>query len=107
MSEFGRLLPSEFIPQLREQTPTIKIDGGFKDYELPDISDLSDDTSSSSWSGSLDSPADPELRARMAELQKEQSLLKEEHKGNLRDLNSKLEAFELQVKFKNDKISEL
>ena len=39
MSEYGRLLPSEFIPQLRESTPSLKLEGGIKDYELPDISD--------------------------------------------------------------------
>ena len=32
MNEYGRLLPSEFIPQLREGTPTIKLEGGIKDY---------------------------------------------------------------------------
>ena len=40
MSEFGKLLPSEFIPQLRESVPTLKVEGGVKDYELPEINDI-------------------------------------------------------------------
>ena len=39
MSEYGRLLPSEFIPQLREVVASIKIEGGAKDYELPEINE--------------------------------------------------------------------
>lgn len=39
MSEYGRLLPSEFIPQLREQVCLLRLEGGMKDYELPDISE--------------------------------------------------------------------
>jgi hypothetical protein len=39
MGEYGRLLPSEFIPQLREQTVTLKLEGGNKDYELPEINE--------------------------------------------------------------------
>lgn len=39
MNEFGKLLPSEFIPQLRELAPSMKIEGGMKDYELPDINE--------------------------------------------------------------------
>ena len=39
MSEYGRLLPSEFIPQLREQAASIRIEGGMKDYELPEINE--------------------------------------------------------------------
>lgn len=39
MNDYGRLLPAEFIPQLREVTPTIRIEGGMKDYELPEITE--------------------------------------------------------------------
>ena len=39
MNEYGRLLPSEFIPQLREQAATMRIEGGIKDYELPEINE--------------------------------------------------------------------
>jgi hypothetical protein len=39
MSEYGRLLPSEFFPNLREQAAVIKLEGGLKDYELPDINE--------------------------------------------------------------------
>lgn len=39
MGEYGRLLPSEFIPQLREQVVSLKIEGGLKDYELPEINE--------------------------------------------------------------------
>lgn len=43
MNEFGKLLPSEFIPQLRETTPIIKLEGGgLKDYELPEINEIED-----------------------------------------------------------------
>jgi hypothetical protein len=37
MNDFGKVLPSEFIPQLRETPPTLKLEGGVKDYELPEI----------------------------------------------------------------------
>ena len=39
MNEFGKVLPSEFIPQLREQVPNIRIEGGEKDFDLPVIED--------------------------------------------------------------------
>ena len=39
MNEYGRLLPSEFFPNLREQTASIKIEGGMKDYDLPEINE--------------------------------------------------------------------
>jgi hypothetical protein len=39
MNEYGRLLPADFIPQLRENTPTLRLEGGMKDYELPEITE--------------------------------------------------------------------
>jgi dGTP triphosphohydrolase len=43
MQDYGRILPSEFIPQLRDPTPVLKLEGTNKDYELPDIDELEDD----------------------------------------------------------------
>ena len=48
MNEFGRILPSDFIPQLRDPTPTLSLEGANKDYELPEIEDLDDDLSTES-----------------------------------------------------------
>lgn len=39
MNEYGRLLPTEFLPQLKEQAPTLKLEGNLKDYELPEVND--------------------------------------------------------------------
>lgn len=41
------------------------------------------------------------------DLLKEQSLLKEEHKSNIKELNTKIEELELQVRLKSEKASEL
>jgi uncharacterized coiled-coil protein SlyX len=41
------------------------------------------------------------------DLIKEQSLLKEEHKSNIRDLNTKVEDLDIQVKYRTEKIAEL
>lgn len=41
------------------------------------------------------------------DLIKEQNLLKEEHKCNVKDLNTKIDELEIQIKFKNDKIADL
>lgn len=69
-----------------------------KDYELPEInedvlgSDLDcfqDDTQASNGK------QDPEIVQKYNEMLKEQHLLKEEHKSNIAQLNTKLEEFEL------------
>lgn len=31
MNEYGKIIPSDFITQLREVVPTIQLDGGLKD----------------------------------------------------------------------------
>lgn len=41
------------------------------------------------------------------DLLKEQDLIKEEHKSNIRELNIKVEELELQLKLKSDKALEL
>lgn len=43
LNETGRLLPSEFLPQLKEVSPILKLDGGQMDYELPEIDDAETD----------------------------------------------------------------
>lgn len=43
MNEFGKILPSDFIPQFRDTTPVVKLEGAGKEYDLPDIEDLEDD----------------------------------------------------------------
>ena len=45
MNDFGKILPSEFVPQLRDTPPSLKFEGCAKDYELPEI-DLEDDLDS-------------------------------------------------------------
>ncbi len=94
MNEYGRLLPSEFMPQLRDQTPQLKLEGGFKDYELPEINE-GPDFFGSEFSSSSGASEDPGLRAKYNELLSEQSLLKEEHKSNIRELTLNVEALEL------------
>lgn len=42
MNEFGKILPSDYIPQLRDPTPILNLEGPNKDYELPDIEDIDD-----------------------------------------------------------------
>ena len=37
LNEYGKLLPSDFIPPLRDKGITMRIEGGLKDYELPEI----------------------------------------------------------------------
>ena len=39
MNEFGKVLPSEFIPQFRDTLMTVKLEGNSKEYELPEIED--------------------------------------------------------------------
>ena len=46
MSEYGRILPSDFLPQLRELTPQVKLEGSCKDYELPELEDDYEDAAS-------------------------------------------------------------
>ena len=107
MNEFGKLLPSEFIPQLRELAPSMKIEGGMKDYELPDINEEIPEYAfgfSPQQSSSNQSSADVK---RYNDLQKECNLLKEEHKSNIKELNTKIEDLELQIRLKSDKNSEL
>jgi len=39
INDIGKILPQDFIPQLREIPPSIRLDGGNKDYDLPEIED--------------------------------------------------------------------
>lgn len=78
----------------------MKIEGGLKDYELPEINeDVPCDLGTPSSSGE-------ELK-KYNEMVKECTLLKEEHKANVKDLNVKIEELELQVRLKSDKAGEL
>ena len=103
MTEYGRLLPSEFVPQLREQVATIKVEGGIKDYELPDINE--ELVGFDYFTGGASE--DPQLLKKFNDLTKEQALLKEEHKSNIKELSTKVEEMELSLKLKADKIAEL
>jgi hypothetical protein len=40
-NEFAKKKPSEFLSQLDEQVPVLKLEGGNNDLELPEIEDLS------------------------------------------------------------------
>jgi hypothetical protein len=82
MGEYGRLLPSEFIPQLKEQVATLKLEGGLKDYELPEINE--EVPGLDLLMGAQSSAADQQ---KYNDLVKECTLLKEEHKSNVKDLN--------------------
>jgi hypothetical protein len=69
-----------------------------KDYELPEINeDLAGsvfDTLLGGVSGE-EATQDPQLLRKYNDLIKEQSLLKEEHKSNIRDLNTKVEDLDI------------
>ena len=99
MSEFGRLLPSEFFPNLREQAAVIRIEGGLKDYELPDINeDLAGSVFDSLLGGTSSNDtghSDPQLLKKYNDLIQEQNLLKEEHKSNIKDLTTKIDDLEI------------
>lgn len=84
MNEYGRLLPAEFIPQLREVSPSIRLEGGMKDYELPEINeDLVSADVEILFNSNPGSKVDPEIVQKYQELMKEQIMLKEEHKSNI------------------------
>jgi len=53
------------------------------------------------------SKRDPEIVRKYNELLKEQTLLKDEHKSNIKGLNDKIGELEIQFKVKTDKINEL
>lgn len=42
MTEYGKILPSEFIPQFRDTMMSIKLEGSGREYELPEIEDAED-----------------------------------------------------------------
>ena len=42
MNEFGKILPSEFIPQFRDTMMNVKLEGSGKEFELPEIEDPED-----------------------------------------------------------------
>ena len=81
-----------------------------KDYELPEINeDLCGsvfDTLLGGVSGE-EATQDPQLLRKYNDLIKEQSLLKEEHKSNIRDLNTKIEDLDIQGKYRTEKIADL
>ena len=81
---------------------SLKLEGGIKDYELPEINeDVPGDL--------LGAPATStvEDQKKYNDLIKEQELIKEEHKSNIKELNTKIEELELQLKLKSDKALEL
>jgi hypothetical protein len=43
LNEYGKVLPSNFIPQLREPTPTLTMEGQSKDFDIPDLDDIEED----------------------------------------------------------------
>ena len=81
-----------------------------KDYELPEINeDLAGSVFDTLLGGASGEEAtqDPQILRKCNDLIKEQSLLKEEHKSNIRDLNTKVEDLDIQVKYRTEKIAEL
>lgn len=85
MNEFGKVLPSDFIPQFRDTIPTIRLEGSSKEYELPEIEDQDDDVMTSRMVAN-----NSEHIKKIQDLQKEINMQKEEHKDNIKDLNSKI-----------------
>lgn len=100
LTNLGKVLPSDFIPQLREQTPALRLEGGVKDYDLPEIDEGGD--------YEFDADARTEASAvKVGGLEKELVLLREEHAQNVKDLNAKIEAQETQLMFKTAQAKEL
>ena len=99
LANLGKILPSDFIPQLREQTPALRLEGGVKDYELPEIDEGGDYDF-----GELRAGTDSE---KVRGLEREIALLKEEHEQNLRDLGARADAHETQLLFKGAQVKEL
>ena len=59
MNEYGKVLPSEFIPQFRDKIMSLKLEGASKEYELPEIEDFDDEGNDrvlASGAGSKNSP---------------------------------------------------
>ncbi len=85
------------------------MEGGIKDYELPEINEeIAGSVFDCHFGGRNSSgEADQELLRKYTDLLKEQNLLKEEHKSNIGQLNTKIDDLELQVRFKTEKITEL
>ena len=87
---------------------TIRVEGGTKDYELPEVNEeLSGNTGFDHLTGGSSEGADPHLQKKYSDLIKESTLLKEEHKSNMKDLSTKIEDLELQVRLKVDKNADL
>ena len=115
MNVFGQILPSEFIPQLRENVPVIRIEGGEKDYDLPEIEDGGVDFYEDIYPPSNQSnPSRPvtsgdvsEWQKKYQEIQRELNLIKDEHKSNLKDLKLKIDEYETQVQFKGQQFKDL
>ena len=109
MNEYGKVLPSEFIPQLRDPTPTLSLEGPNKDYELPDIEDLDADSALETpylaRAKTVEEKPDQEKLKQLQEMQKELNLQKEEHKSNVRELNQKKEELEIKLKLKEERLS--
>lgn len=100
LNELGKILPSEFIPQLREQAPSIKLEGGNKDYDLPDIEDtevdfFEDYKGFAIGQGNFD--GNDGFQKKYQELLKEVTLLKDEHKSNVKDLDMKIDQQDIQI----------
>lgn len=96
-NEFSKKKPSDFLPQLEETVPSLKLEGGNNDLNLPEIEDLSlsefDDFFNilGDGSGTKNQRSNDELQGKYNTLVKEISLLKEEHKSNIKDLNTKID----------------
>ena len=76
-----------------------------KDYELPEINE--DISGVDLLIGGPSSNDDQQQNKKYQELINEQSLLREEHKSNIKELNTKIGDMEIQLRFKNEKQSEL
>jgi hypothetical protein len=93
----------------------LKLEGGVRDYDLPDIEDASgidffeDYRTGGGPSALQPRPAstDENLQKKYQEIQKEMNLLKEEHKSNIRDLDSKIEEQDVQIQLKAQAIKDL
>ncbi|CDW86141.1 UNKNOWN [Stylonychia lemnae] len=106
LNETGRQLPSDFLPQLKEPAPSLRLEGGTKDYDLPEIEDGEvdgfDDNPLIQDSPAIrnDKQSDPEIQKKYISLLQEMNLLKEEHKSNIKDLHVKIEQYESSIQMK-------
>lgn len=88
---------------MKDPGPSLRLEGGNKDYELPQIEDNQIDDYdeyqfNSGGSSKVDKTVDPELQKKYQDLLKESSLIKEEHKSNVKELNNKIQELDSTLK---------